>query len=236
MDLLKRLNQSRNAIFKLKVSGLITPSTTEKLKKELNKFRIHNPVALAVVINSMGGSAAQSSLIREELLSFASKRHIKIYCFAEDFAASGAYLILTAGSELFTAQSSLLGCIGSNFNFFDMSELASSYGVKRRQWSTSTKDFDTKLDVLSPLSAEAEAWAKEILAQSTQQLQKVIEEARGSKINKKDAFTGELFSGRQAVEIGLVDKVGTCEQVMENLYPNTRILDLTRKNLGFLYS
>ena len=84
MEALNRVKDLTKAVFKVRINGLITPATTEKLKKELKQIRLHTPV-----INSQGGSASQSNIIREELLAYAEKKGIKLYCFAEDFAASG---------------------------------------------------------------------------------------------------------------------------------------------------
>lgn len=230
---MERLSQAKSllgAVFKLKITGQITNESTEKLKKQLNQIKMHSPVALAVVINSMGGSASQSNLMREELLSYVNRKKIKLYCFAEEYAGSGGYLILSAGNEVYSARSSLIGCIGARFNFFDVSELASSYGIKRRKWSTSEKDLDLRLDPLSPLSAEAQNWMKEILGSSTVQLQKLISEKRG-KISQ-NAFTGELFNSKEASDMGLVDGLGTCDQTMAKLYPQNKIMDLGKNFLG----
>ena len=232
MEALNRVKDLTKAVFKVRINGLITPATTEKLKKELKQIRLHTPVALAAVINSQGGSASQSNIIREELLAYAEKKGIKLYCFAEDFAASGGYLILSAGNEVYSAQGSLLGCIGAGFNFFEVKQLADSYGIKRRQWSTSEKDLDLRLDPLNPLSAEAKIWAKDILNQSTEQLQILISHSRGEKLVKQKAFTGDLFNGSEAKDLGLIDNLGTCEQIMSTLYPKAKILELTKRRFG----
>jgi Periplasmic serine proteases (ClpP class) len=133
MELIKRVSSLNKVVFKLRVSGMITPATTAKVKAELNRFRIYSPVALAVVINSAGGSASQSNLIRQELLAFAEKKNIKVYCFVEDFATSGAYLVVSAGNEVYSLKSSLVGAVGASFTFFDVKSLAKDYGITRRQ-------------------------------------------------------------------------------------------------------
>ena len=80
-----------------------------------------------------GGSASQSNLIRQELLAFAEKKNIKVYCFVEDFATSGAYLVVSAGNEVYSLKSSLVGAVGASFTFFDVKSLAKDYGITRRQ-------------------------------------------------------------------------------------------------------
>ncbi len=229
MEALKRVKELNRAVFKLSISGPITPMTTMKIKNDLERFRIYTPVALAVVINSGGGSAAQSNIIKEELQYFAAKKHISIHCFAEDIALSGAYLILTSGSEVYSSESSLLGCIGSRMTIFEVKALAESYGIKRRQWSTSTKDLESRLDPLTSLTEESKKWAKEMLDQTTLTLQSLIEKGRQGKIKKDLAFTGDIFSGTRASEIGLIDGLGYCEEIMAKKFPGRSIIDISKR-------
>ena len=226
---MRKLNK---VVFKLRISGPIMESTATKIRQDLSRLRVYSPVALAVVINSTGGSAAQSNIIREEIQSYAARKKIKVHCFAEDIATSGAYLVLTAGSEVYSSGSSLLGWLGSGVNFFELKDLAESYGIKRRLWSTSPKALEVRFDPLSPLSEDSKAWAKEILNESTQELQKLVLSARGAKVNKEKAFTGDLFNGNEASEIGLVDSLGSCDEVMNKLYPETRVLDISKPRFG----
>jgi ClpP class serine protease len=234
MELLKRLKDANKAVFKIRLSGMITTSTTENVKKLLHQYRFHTPVALAVVINSNGGSATQCNIIRQEILSYAETKKIKVYSFVEDYATSGGYLILTSGSEIYSARGSLLGNIGANFWFFELKELAESYGIKRRQWSTSDKDLQLRLDLLNTLSPETKTWADGILKQTTQQLQELISQSRGLKLKTQEAFNGDLFNSKQATEVGLVDKIGTCNEIINSLYPKVPILELKKRNLEFI--
>lgn len=222
MDKLKSL---RNIVLKLRISGPITPKVQNEVKILLNSRYFSSPQALAVIVNSQGGSAVQSNLIRKEIQEFSSKHNIKTYTFAEDYAVSGAYLILSAGNEVYSASSSLVGCIGSSVNLFEFKELAENYGVKRRQWSTSPKDLNTMLDPLSPLTPESKAWVKSTLDFTTQQLQSLIHSSRGSKLNKEKAFTGDYFTSPEAKSLGLVDHIGTCDETLSVLFPGVRIVE-----------
>lgn len=226
MEVLKRLTDLNKVVFKLKITGPITNHMTEKVIKSLKGNILYNPVALAVVVNSMGGSATQSNLIRSEIEAYAAKAKIPVYCFAEDFATAGSYLILSSGTKIYCSEASLMGSIGARFNFFDLKDAAENYGIKRRTWSTSPKDIDVRLDPLTPLSEDSKNWANGILEQSTTQLQKAIEKTRGSKLVKEKAFTGETFTGKQAEEVGLVDGLGHCDEVMNQLFPQRKVVEI----------
>lgn len=233
MDKLKSLSK---IVLKLRISGPITQNVLLELKQLLNINSLYSPQALAVIVNSHGGSAVQSNLIRKEIQSFSSKHNIKTLTFAEDYAASGAYLILSAGDQVFSASSSLIGCIGSSVNLFEFKELAENYGVKRRQWSTSPKDLDTLLDPLSPLRSEAKDWVKSTLNSTTVRLQDLVLQSRGGKVNKEKAFTGEYFNSDEAKTIGLVDQIGFCDDVISKLYPGVRVVEPKTSKLRKLFS
>jgi ClpP class serine protease len=225
MDKLKYIKDLRNIVVKVRISGPITQKTLQDVKFALKSPVLSNPVALAVVINSSGGSAVQSNLIRKEIQSFSAKHKVKSYTFAEDFAVSGAYLVLSAGHEVYSSSASLLGCIGSSVNLFEFKELAEYYGVKRRAWTTSKKDLVGMLDPLTPLTEEAKQWVKGTLESSKTQLENIINETRAGKVIKDKAFTGEYFNTEEAVSLGLVDFVGNCDEVIQKLYPGTRIVE-----------
>lgn len=222
MDKLKSL---RNIVLKVRISGPITSKVLNEVKYLLDSQYLYSPQALAIIVNSQGGSAVQSNLIRKEIQAFSSKHNIKTYTFAEDYAVSGAYLILSAGNEVYSASSSLVGCIGASVNLFEFKELAEYYGIKRRQWSTSPKDLNTMLDPLSPLKPESKNWVKSTLDSTTLHLQSLIHDSRGSKLNKEKAFTGDYFTSEEAKSFGLIDKIGTCDETLTNLYPGVRIVE-----------
>lgn len=225
MDKVKYLNDLRNIVVKIRVSGPITDKTLAQVKYALAKPLLYKPVALAVVVNSTGGSGVQSNLIRKEIQSFSQRHKIKSYCFAEDFAVSGAYLVLSSGNEVYSSSASLLGCIGSSAHLFEFKDLAEAYGVKRRAWSTSTKDLHTMLDPLSSLTEEAKDWVKLTLEHTKTQLENIVLENRGDKVVKDKAFNGEYFNAEEARAVGLVDFEGTCDDVMKRLYPQARIVE-----------
>jgi len=223
-------------VLKLRISGPITPTVLVEVKHLLKTSSFYSPQALAVIVNSHGGSAAQSNLIRKELQSFSLKHNIRTLTFAEDYAASGAYLILSAGHEVFSASSSLVGCIGASVNLFEFKDLAESYGIKRRQWSTSSKDLDTLLDPLSPLRPEAKDWVKSTLHSTTSRLQDLVLQSRGGKLNKEKAFTGEYFNSDEAKTIGLIDQIGLCDDVISKQYPGIRVIEPKISKLRKLFS
>mmetsp|Transcript_9649 Transcript_9649/g.14374 ORF Transcript_9649/g.14374 Transcript_9649/m.14374 type:complete len:245 (+) Transcript_9649:6-740(+) len=232
MEGLQRLKELRKAVFKVKISGVITSKTLNKLNKDLKKETWRQPVALALVVNSPGGSAAQSSLLRQRLMAYSTQHKVPIYTFAEDIAASGGYYVMLAGEELYVSQPSLVGSIGARLNFVGLKDLAAKYGIERRSWSTSPLALEERLDPLRDLSSEAEKWVKSMLEQTHNEFKEVVEESRGEKLRGKteELFSGDVFTAERALEMGLVDKLGECDQVMKEMFPEYKIVELSKES------
>ena len=144
-----------NVVYKLRISGVITGKTLEKVSNELTNKSFFKPVALAVIVNSPGGSAAHSSLIFHRLQSFSKHHKIPILSFAEDIAASGGYYIMCAGQQIYaTTNLSLIGSIGALSSFFSIKDLANRYGVERRTWASSNFDINLRFDQFQDVSKD----------------------------------------------------------------------------------
>jgi signal peptide peptidase SppA len=237
MEVLQRLNDMRLTVYKVRIAGTISARTLYKLTRDLRKISsLRVPVALAVVVNSPGGSAVESSLIRQRLLTFSQKHKIPIYTFAECMAASGGYYVMTAGQELYISRSSLVGSIGALFSFINLKEFAAKHGVERRAWASSPHALDERLDPLREIKPETQAWLQDLLEDTHSEFKNVVEQARFGKLRTEDPklreelFSGDLFTGEKAMELGLVDKIGHCDQVMQSIFPKARIVDLSKES------
>lgn len=109
---------------------------TEQVVKRLKKVSTTQAVALAVVVNSPGGLPVQSQIISEKLRDFSAKNNLKLYTFARDVAASGGYLILSAGDHVVADNSSIVGSIGVVFQKLKLKGLLDQFGVDHKHLAT----------------------------------------------------------------------------------------------------
>lgn len=226
-----------SAVFKLRISGVINSKTLSKLHRDLSKWTLHSPLMLAVTVNSPGGSAAISSIIRKYLRCYSLKHSIPVYTFAEDLATSGGYYIMTAGDTLYANPTSLIGSIGAQFNTFLLKDLAEKYGVERRSWASNEYVLDYALDPLGEIGEKARGMIGEMLGASTAEFVGVVEESRGGKLRVPSEkrgeliYNGDVFSAGQAAEIGLVDRIGNCDDFISEVYSGKRVIDLSKEGI-----
>jgi signal peptide peptidase SppA len=224
-----------SGVFKVRVSGLITSKTYEKLSKDLKNFNSIRPLALLVSVNSPGGSASDSDQIFKALRSFAELHKIPVHSFGEEVAASGGYYIMCAGDSLHANSSlSLFGSIGSVSLIPNVKTLAGKLGIERRAWSSNSFEFTSLTDPLSTYSDDKSKKIKSILNEIQTGFIAVVSERRKGKLveNKKNdgIFNGNVFHASEAVELGLIDGKESPEDLVKRLYPKSRVYDLSKKD------
>jgi signal peptide peptidase SppA len=197
-------------------------------------FSLKKAKVVAITINSPGGSPVQSHLIYQFIRAQAKKNKKKVIVFAEDVAASGGYLIACAGDEIYANSSSIIGSIGVIYSSFGFTELIKKIGVERRVHTAgknkSTLDpfLDEKLEDIERL--------KTIQLELHKDFIKVVEESRGSKLNKSqiELFSGEFWSGSKAKELGLIDSLGNANEVLKEKFGEDVIIKKFEKSKGWL--
>ncbi|MBR9863635.1 MAG: S49 family peptidase [Rhodobacteraceae bacterium] len=183
-------------------SGLSDAGVAPLLEKA---FRKGNPEAVALVINSPGGSPVQSSLIGARIRRLAEETDTKVYAFCEDVAASGGYWLACAADEIYVDASSVVGSIGVISASFGFTGLLEKHGVERRV-HTAGED-KSMLDPFRPERAEDVERLKELQRVIHGNFIDHVKARRGDKLSGDDLFTGEIWVGQKAVEVGLVDGV-----------------------------
>ena len=175
--------------------------------------------AVALIINSPGGSPTQSSLIAEKIIKKSKQKNKKVIAFVEDVAASGGYWLACASDEIYIDTNSILGSIGVISPGFGFVELIKKIGIERRVYTSGkSKSF------LDPFKA-----AKEDDIERLQSIQEQIHEnfieyvkkRRGSKINEKDSnevFSGLFWVGQKAIDLGLADGLGSIYDIIEKKF------------------
>ena len=214
--------------------GINFASQEEIIKKA---FSIKKAPAVAISINSPGGSPVQSHLIHDQIKSLAKKHKKKVIIFAEDVAASGGYLIACSGDVIYANQSSIIGSIGVIFSSFGFTELISKIGVQRRVY-TAGKNKST-LDPFMEEKKEDIDRLKNIQLDLHKDFIEVVENSRSNKLKKDsgiELFSGEFWSGRKAKELGLIDGIGNAEKVLKEKFGEDVVIKKFEKQKGWLAS
>ena len=197
-------------------------------------FSIKKAIAIAVSINSPGGSPVQSHLIYSYIKKLAKKNNKKILVFAEDVAASGGYLIACAGDEIYANSSSIVGSIGVISASFGFQDAIKKIGIERRVY-TAGKNKST-LDPFLEEKKEDIQRLKNIQLDLHKDFIDVVEKSRGLKLKKTEVelFSGEFWSGRKAKDLGLIDEIGDANLVLREKFGDDVIIKKFEKSKSWL--
>ncbi len=212
--------------------GMELANQRDILKKA---FSVKKITHVAISINSPGGSPVQSHLIYSYIRELADQKKIKVIVFAEDVAASGGYFIACAGDEIFANSSSIIGSIGVISASFGFKDLIQKIGVQRRVY-TAGKNKST-LDPFVDEKEEDVKRLKNIQLELHEDFIKVVEKSRGSKLKdpeKNNIFTGEFWTGKTALTLGLIDGIGNADQVLKKKFGDKVVIKNFEKSKGFL--
>ena len=218
------------------IGGLRDGVTISSVENLLEKaFKIKNSAAVALIINSPGGSPTQSSLIYKRIKKLAKKNKTKVIFFVEDVAASGGYLIACAGDEIYANSSSIIGSIGVIYSSFGFKDLIQKIGVQRRVY-TAGKNKST-LDPFMDEKQEDIERLKNIQLELHKDFIDVVEKSRSKKLKKDkgiELFSGEFWSGRKSLELGLIDGIGTADQILREKFGDNVNIKKFEKSKGWL--
>lgn len=180
-------------------------------------FARGKPVAVALVINSPGGSPVQSSLIGARVRRLAEEKEIPVFAFVEDVAASGGYWLAAAADEIYADASSVVGSIGVISASFGLDKLIENYGVERRVYTAGTSK--SMLDPFRPEKPEDVARLKTLLEDIHVNFKDHVTARRGNKLPAdQDLFTGEVWLGKRAIDVGLIDGLGHLRPKMKERF------------------
>ena len=185
------------------------------LSQLLNRaFTKGKPVAVALEINSPGGSPVQSSLIGARIRRLSEEKDVPVFAFVEDVAASGGYWIASAADEIFADPSSILGSIGVISAGFGAHVFLQKQGIERRVHTAGKSK--SMLDPFKPENPDDIERLNRLLGQLHDNFIGHVQTRRGAKLsNDPDLFTGEVWIGQKAVDVGLADGIGHLETVMK---------------------
>lgn len=173
--------------------------------------------AVALIINSPGGSPVQSRLIYQRIRDLAAENKKKTFIFIEDVAASGGYMIACAGDEIYADPSSIVGSIGVVSASFGFPELLKKIGVERRVYMAGKNKVS--LDPFQPEKATDIAHLKELQLQIHEIFINLVKASRGDRLKDDgNLFTGMFWTGQKGKELGLVDGLGDIRSVLRGRF------------------
>lgn len=180
-------------------------------------FSRGHPKAVALQVNSPGGSPAQSSLIGARIRRLSEEKSVPVYAFVEDVAASGGYWLASAADEIWADENSILGSIGVISSSFGLNELIARWGIERRVYTAGVSK--SMLDPFRPEKPEDVARLERILNEIHDSFIAQVKARRGAKLAAADGlFEGEFWTGRRAVDLGLADGIGHLVPRMREIF------------------
>src|SRR6202162_1839695 len=197
-------------------------------------FAIKSAKAVALVINSPGGSPVQSRQIYLRIRQLAAEKKLPVLVFVEDVAASGGYMIACAGDEIFCDPSSILGSIGVVGGAFGFQDLIKRIGVERRLYTAGA--HKAVLDPLLPENPDDVARVKALQGEIHAIFIALVKQSRGTRLKAADdvLFTGEYWAGETSVSLGLADAIGDLRSTLRARYGDKVLTPVIAPATGIL--
>jgi signal peptide peptidase SppA len=224
--------ERKDVVAVVKLHGVITPSPSPLARGAINLTAVESALtrafghdrlkAVALLINSPGGAPTQSGLVAERIRQLADKKGVPVLAFCEDVAASGGYWLACAADEIFAHRTSMVGSIGVISGGFGFTGLLERFGIERRLHTAGANK--SRLDPFSPEKAEDVEWLKKMHTQLHDLFVSWVKERRGDRLtDTEDLFTGDVWLGAKAAELGLIDGLGSLRQIITERYPDADI-------------
>jgi serine protease SohB len=195
--------------------GLTLASVARPLERA---FATRGAKAVALLINSPGGSPVQSHLIYQRVRRLSAEHKVPVIAFAEDVAASGGYMLACAADEIICDESSIVGSIGVVGGSFGFAGALEKLGIERRLYTSGERK--AMLDPFLPEKPEDVERLKAVQREIHDDFIALVKECRGARLNgaEGDLFSGEFWTGRRAVALGLADVVGDMRTVLRERF------------------
>lgn len=212
----------------LRLHGVLAAQPPGPFRPSLNLAALAGPIeaafrqpglkAVALSINSPGGSPAQSALLHDRIRSLADEKAVPIYAFIEDVGASGGYWLACAADEIYASASSIVGSIGVITSSFGFHEAMKRIGVERRLFTAG--DRKSLLDPFLPERPEDVERLRNLQRELHETFKAHVRKRRGARLkgDEETLFSGEFWTGQKARDLGLVDGVGELRQVMRQKF------------------
>jgi protease-4 len=195
-------------------------------------FEDEGAQAVVLLINSPGGSPVQAGIINDEITRLKALHDKKVYAVVEETCASAAYYIAAAADDIYVDKASLVGSIGVLMDGFGFTGLMEKLGIERRLMTAGANK--AMLDPFSPQDEAQRAYIQTMLGEIHTQFIEVVKKGRGDRLKENgDTFSGLVWNGQQAVNLGLADGLGNLDYVAREIVKAEEIVDYTqRENVG----
>lgn len=195
-------------------------------------FEDEGAQAVVLLINSPGGSPVQAGIINDEITRLKTLHQKRVYAVVEETCASAAYYIAAAADDIYVDKASLVGSIGVLMDGFGFTGLMDKLGVERRLMTAG--ENKAMLDPFSPQDDAQKAYIQSMLGEIHNQFIAVVRQGRGERLKETpDTFSGLVWSGQQAVQMGMADGLGNLDYVAREIIKAEDIVDYTqRENVG----
>jgi serine protease SohB len=238
----QRFRRDRPVVPVVRLSGIIGLSTPLRpglslagIARTLDRaFATRNAAAVALAINSPGGSPVQSHLIFRRIRDLAAEHKRHVIAFVEDAGASGGYMIACAADEIVADPHSVVGSIGVVGGSFGFDKLIAKVGIERRLYTSG--DHKAMLDPFLPEDPDDVERLKKLQREIHDDFIALVKSRRGAKLNgpETDLFSGEYWTGRRALELGLVDAIGDLRGVLRERFGDKVVTPLVAAERGLL--
>jgi len=211
--------------------GLLLSTVARSLERA---FSVRKARAVALVINSPGGSPTQSHLIFRRVRQLAVEKNLPVLAFVEDVGASGGYMLACAGDEIICDQFSIVGSIGVVGGSFGFPKVMEKLGIERRVYTSGERKL--MLDPFLPEKPEDVKRIKAIQKEIHERFISLVKERRGEKLNggDKTLFSGEFWVAPAAIELGLADHIGDLRSTLRERYGDKVRTPLISADRGLL--
>jgi serine protease SohB len=237
----RRFRRDKPVVPVVRLTGIIGFSTPLRpglslagISRTLDKaFAVKNAQAVALAINSPGGSPVQSHLIFRRIRELAAEHKRRVLAFVEDAGASGGYMIACAGDEIIADPHSIVGSIGVVGGSFGFDKLIAKIGVERRLYTSG--EHKASLDPFLPEDPGDVERLKKLQRAIHDDFIALVKSRRGDKLSgpESDLFSGEYWTGRQALELGLIDAIGDLRGVLRERFGDKVVTPLVSAERGF---
>ena len=239
LDFQKTAARSATHTALIEVRGVIADQESASADNIIGSLRaaFDDPKTKGVIlrINSPGGSPVQSGYIYDEIRRLrAEHAAVKVYAVISDLGASGAYYIASAADEIYADKSSLVGSIGVTAATFGFVDVMQKIGVERRVYTSG--EHKAFLDPFQPQKADETQFWQSVLSTTHRQFIDSVKQGRGERLKvdgHPELFSGLIWSGEQALELGLIDKLGSSSYVAREVIGAKEIVDYTQQDTPF---
>ena len=237
-----RFRRDRPVVPVVRLTGIIGFSTPLRpglslagIARTLDRaFAMRRATAVALAINSPGGSPVQSHLIFRRIRELAAEHKRQVIAFVEDAGASGGYMIACAGDEIVADPHSIVGSIGVVGGSFGFDKLIAKIGIERRLYTSG--DHKAMLDPFLPENPDDVERLKKLQRDIHEDFIALVKSRRGAKLNgpENDLFSGAYWTGRKALELGLIDAIGDLRGTLRERFGDKVVTPLISAERGFL--